>query len=664
MTTRGTTLTSRIGAPVPIMVLLFVSIFGMPSTGAWAADPPTADADLSVYRNELSALGKRHVERFVPFSFKYPKHWKADPKAGTDQSSNFVKFERQAVAADGEVTTLENLAVGALEGIVPGDIGRELMKALTEQFRGQFANGFPNFKAEPDRDLKFGTYAGFGFDFSFQTDDKSVGGWGRIVLLPAYVVEQPRGMLIVMIATTAAPELKTAADLGVKGELPTLIASFKAGNAPLAGDDASTQVKKLIEQTEIILARKTLNQAKDLDAALALIDEAIRLAPKNPRALVVRSELRVARGEYPQVIVDLDAAVAAAPENVQSRLVRGRYLLRINKAKEAAADFEEAIRLAPDAAEGYSARAKLHLDESRIDASLKDYDTAIRLDSKNLQTYLGRAAARYQKVNYGSKDFTLVLADYDAAIGLDPKSTDALESRAQLYEQIGKLPEAVRDYDALLLLQPNYYRKREQRALLLVRIGDYDRALTEITELLKSDTRDALYAHLYKARGDAYCGKKDYEKGIADFDEAAKRAPRFQFLRMERPEAWVPAEQLTAALADADAAIKAAPKELAEFERRANYRYLKKDYAGAIADFDVAFGTEPTQSFLVAARGFAKLHLLRDREARDDFDLAVKLFEAEPKSERFPEKDDFRAFLDQATVDIEARRKKPAPEKP
>ena len=49
--------------------------------------------------------------------------------------------------------------------------------------------------------------------------------WGRVVLLPK--PSSKKGVTLTMLASNLAPEIKSAADVGEKGQLPNILKSFK-----------------------------------------------------------------------------------------------------------------------------------------------------------------------------------------------------------------------------------------------------------------------------------------------------------------------------------------------------------------------------------------------------------------------------------------------------
>jgi tetratricopeptide (TPR) repeat protein len=649
---------------VVALVGLLLGAAPFASQRAIAADPPAGSS--TVFVNDLSRLSTKHLERYVPFHFSIPKGWIADQKAGTEESGDVVRFERRLPLDGGEHLTQESFAVGELEVPAAGGISQELVSLLCQGFSEKLAANFPNYKSTPDTDVKFAGLAGRGFDFSFDPkvpSPKSVGGWGRVVLIPGSELDRPHGLTIFLVGTTAAPELKSAADLGAKGELPTIIGSFKTGRPKQSPEETAAEIKRLLERVNTYLNEPTYPY-ENADRAALMIDEAIRLAPKDPKLLVRRASIadrQFNKGD--RGLEFLNAAVELAPADAEARIARARKLLKIGKAAEAKLDVDEALRLAPQTADAHAALAEWNSDykNEKHDAAIAAYDEAIRLDPKRAEYHLGRARAWTKKGSYDRKHDDRALADYDAALGLDPKLEHALDERAYLHEHHGRLKEAVRDMDALVQHYPQNLRFRERRALLLVRNGEFDRAIPELDAILKSDfapDKPSAYSPHYKARGDAYYGKQDYQRAAESYGPAMND-PRFVYLRFERPELVLAADDLKARLAAADESVKLAPTDLNARGDRGMLRYLNRDFAGAADDLDLSLKSDKATFFLKSMCGFAKLHVFRDDDARTDFDAAIKLFEADKQTEPFKDVREFESFLDAATADIKDRRGKP-----
>ena len=75
-----------------------------------------------------------------------------------------------------------------------------------------------------------GPYDGYEFRFTSHNSETARGEldvWGRVVLLPGSTGR--KGATLILLATSASDEVHGPADLGEKGELPTILNSFRFG---------------------------------------------------------------------------------------------------------------------------------------------------------------------------------------------------------------------------------------------------------------------------------------------------------------------------------------------------------------------------------------------------------------------------------------------------
>lgn len=189
--------------------------------------PYSPPADAVQFVNSKDRLDGKLAEHYVDFSFYYPKHWQKDPKAGVAGASNFAKVERR-LPPD---FTQENFAVGwyASAGSEEGD--RAAFPGLAANLSSQFAKGFSEYRKVSEGSVKVGAYDGYEFRFesiSRNTEHGDIKIWGRVIFLPP-VSGGTSGVTLLMLATSLADELKTVKDVGVKGELPMMLDSFRFG---------------------------------------------------------------------------------------------------------------------------------------------------------------------------------------------------------------------------------------------------------------------------------------------------------------------------------------------------------------------------------------------------------------------------------------------------
>jgi hypothetical protein len=163
----------------------------------------------------LTGALRRH---YVEFTFRYPSAWtrvarRSDPR-------NFVKVVSDTRAAGIEA---ENLAVGWFRG------GLAAAPALVDEIDADLRRGFPAYTRLSAGPTRFGRYAGYGLRFSSRVVRRgaTVRIWGRVVL-----VADPSGgtgATVFMLASSASPVVRRAADVGIRGELPAIVRSFRFG---------------------------------------------------------------------------------------------------------------------------------------------------------------------------------------------------------------------------------------------------------------------------------------------------------------------------------------------------------------------------------------------------------------------------------------------------
>src|SRR5690606_37052484 len=103
-----------------------------------------------------------------------------------------------------------------------------------KQLEEKFAHGFSDYHLISQGTTKLGDYSGYEFRFSSvvkNTPHGNITVWGRTVLLPNPQPGEKQGVTIVMMGSSLAPEIKSGSDLGVKGQLPVILKSFKIGKS-------------------------------------------------------------------------------------------------------------------------------------------------------------------------------------------------------------------------------------------------------------------------------------------------------------------------------------------------------------------------------------------------------------------------------------------------
>lgn len=181
------------------------------------------------FANSRANLDGKLAEKYSDFSFYYPNTWERDPKSGVPGASNFIRVERR-LPPD---FTQENFAVSWYDsqGTVEAD-EEEVLPKLLESMKARLAKTYPEFEVLSEGETTINSYKGYELRFesvSRGTEKGDITLWGWVVFLPPGKRGETNGLQLLMLSTSLAPELKSADDVGVKGELPVILNSFQMG---------------------------------------------------------------------------------------------------------------------------------------------------------------------------------------------------------------------------------------------------------------------------------------------------------------------------------------------------------------------------------------------------------------------------------------------------
>lgn len=208
---------------------------GSSNTNSSTSKQPPAfvpPADAVQFTNAKTGLDGDLAAHYVDFSFYYPKTWTKDPKAGVSGASNFAKVDRQFSDSTGDFIQERALfnwypSSGTYEGDLRGF--PEYAKKFTDQLKS-----LQGYEEVSRGETTVNAYKAYEVRFKgeFKKEEKSLPYWGRVILLPPGTEGEKSGVAIIMLATSYASGVTSAADVGVKGELAMILESFRFASKP------------------------------------------------------------------------------------------------------------------------------------------------------------------------------------------------------------------------------------------------------------------------------------------------------------------------------------------------------------------------------------------------------------------------------------------------
>ncbi len=161
-----------------------------------------------------------------------------------------------------------------------------------------------------------------------------------------------------------------------------------------------------------------------------------------------------------------------------------------------------------------------------------------------------------------------------------------------------------------------------KRGLSYYRKSDYDRAIADCNEALRLDPQ---FAEAFTVRGDSYLWKGDYDRAFSDLNEGVRLAPKAAWTFNDRGRAYEEKGDYDRALGDFNKAIELDPKFSWPLGNRANVYRLKGDPDRAIKDSTAAIQLAPKYSDGFNIRGLAYHVKGDDDRAIADYNAAIKL---------------------------------------
>ena len=198
-------------------------------------------------------------------------------------------------------------------------------------------------------------------------------------------------------------------------------------------------------------SRASMNlRLKKSKEALADLDRAVALEPKNALTLVNRAWAKLTVKDYAGADQDLTAVLTDDPSEVRALLLRHDARKRAGRLDEANADLANALKAVPRTDAAWCARGYYQMEHDPKKAIL-DYEEALKLNPRCQMALHNKAYVLSEKV----RDNNAALQTLEQMMAFYPDSVNARACRAVILARKGQLEEALKDVDYCLVCDPS-----------------------------------------------------------------------------------------------------------------------------------------------------------------------------------------------------------------
>lgn len=198
----------------------------------------------------------------------------------------------------------------------------------------------------------------------------------------------------------------------------------------------------------------------DTVRALADLNRTLELNKNATNAYVMRADIEINRDkDFNAALADMDEAIKLQPHFAGFFINRAFLRYNLDNYFGAMADYDYAIQLDPSNPVAYFNRGLLRAEVSDNDRAIADFSRVLQFDPDDYRSLFNRAILYKSTRNYD-----LAIADISRVIDAYPDFPAAVFARFEIYDEMGRKRDAERDYRRALALSRDYQRQLRDEA--------------------------------------------------------------------------------------------------------------------------------------------------------------------------------------------------------
>jgi eukaryotic-like serine/threonine-protein kinase len=273
--------------------------------------------------------------------------------------------------------------------------------------------------------------------------------------------------------------------------------------------------------------------------------------------LVNRGLVRLQSRKLDEAIADLEEAIALDPRQVSAYITLAQIHRQRHQTDLAIEELGRAIALQPNLAPLYRARARWNLEHPNVTPAVRalalaDLEKAIRLGVPNSRE-LAKDLAESGRVLLLDKQYQRALDACDAAVRIAPKDTEVQRYRVGALLELKRERDAIEACDACLRTGVSSPDLLGLRGLAKARRNDFGAAIDDYTLALALEPSAPV---LHARRGWAYLISGAPQLSLRDFEEAIRLDPSSGDAYSGRGSALVALGRYVEAVSDAEESLR------------------------------------------------------------------------------------------------------------
>jgi tetratricopeptide (TPR) repeat protein len=297
-----------------------------------------------------------------------------------------------------------------------------------------------------------------------------------------------------------------------------------------------------------------------------------------------------ARKRYTEALAYLDDALKLRPKNASLHQLRAWTLWYLDRPAGALVEISKAIELSPNntkelQADRMSFRWHLWVDRKPLTLFLK----AIKQDGENADCHYVEAIKLFQSQK-PAPVLEQALEQIEIATKANPSDTDYLYFKARILFQLNKRKEALETIDNAIRLEPRKVRLLLTKSGFLQTMGKFDEARVPITRAIQLEPNNA-YNHVGMAG--LYNAMNKRAECLQEIDRAIALDPKPLDYHQQKIQYLLTFGRPDLALKEIEQLIRATPQDPALHARKAEVLDHLKEYDKALEETSLAIKLNP-----------------------------------------------------------------------